>query len=225
MSENYPFIRGVTGSELPLNPNPYFSRTTLFNLRGATAKNYVMLGFKPGLPLQASELNEIQEIEAVNQTLTASMINSWPVYAPSHNETVVYGPGWDGATPVKPEGLVRYTNNLFTASPGWYLIRVASSGLKHWTYLNATFGVNLTVNNKVGFFVDYEVVKPVNDPSLYDNSSGTETITAGAPAGADRIHVKIYGLTANQGAINFSQIASINSDGAFYMNNVAVPTV
>lgn len=224
MSANYPFERGVTGNELPLNSNPYFSRTTLFNFRGATAKNYVMLGFKPGLPLQASELNEMQEIEAVNQTLTATMINSWPVFAPSHTETVIYGPGWSGSTPIEPNGLVTYNNNGFTANPGWYLIRVPLSGLKHWAYLNTTFGTRGNVGQKVGFFVDYQIVKPATDPSLYDNSSGTETITPGAPAGADRIHIKIYGITANQGATNFSPIAQINSDGAFYMNNVAVPS-
>lgn len=231
MSVGYPFRRGVTGSELPLNNNPYFSRSTLFDFKGATARNYVMIAFKPGLPLQASELNEMQEIEAVNQTLTATMVSSWPVFAPSHTGSVIYGPGWDGATPILPQGqssittsLVTYNAGGFTANPGWYLTRVASSGLKHWVYLNATFGArNIPNNAKIGFFLDYETIKPVTDPSLYDNSTGTETITPGAAAGADRIHVKIYGLTASEGATNFSPIATINSTEAFYINNVKVP--
>lgn len=236
MTIGYPFKRGVTGSELPLNINPYFSRSTLFDFKGATAKNYVMLAFKPGFPLQASELNEMQEIEAVNQTLTATMINSWPVYTPANTNTVIYGPGWDGATPIQPQGnfelstssLITYDNGGFTANPGWYLIKVESSGLKHWVHLNTPLSLkNLPQSTStIGFFVDYEIIKPTADPSLYDNSTGTETITPGSPAGADRIHVKIYGLTGSAGATNFSPIAKINTENgtALYMNNVSVPT-
>jgi hypothetical protein len=229
MTVSYPFKQGVTGSELPLNVNPYFSRSTLFNFKGATAKNYVMIAFKPGLPLQASELNEMQEIEAINQTLTATMVNSWPVFTEA-NAGVMYGPGWDGATPIQPQGisptttsLVTYSNGGFTANPGWYLIQVASSKLKHWVHLNTTLSITANASNTIGFFVDYEIVKPTSDTSFYDNSTGTESITPGAAAGADRIHVKIYGLTASQGATNFSPIAKINSDGALFMNNVTVP--
>lgn len=235
MTVSYPFRQGVTGSELPLNSNPYFSRSTLFNFKGATAKNYVMIAFKPGLPLQASELNEMQEIEAINQTLTATMMNSWPVQAPSYDDDdIIYGPGWDGATPVRPRKednspspslVVRAnTSTGVTANPGWYLVRVPSSGLKHWVYLNNSLYVPPSNNSTIGFFLDYEIIKPINDTSLYDNSTGTESITPGAAAGADRIHVKIYGLTASQGATNFSPIVKINNGEALFINNVPVPT-
>ena len=50
---------------LPLYPEPYYSRITdNLDTTGAgldDIKNYWLTGFKPGFPLQASELNELQE--------------------------------------------------------------------------------------------------------------------------------------------------------------------
>ena len=45
-----------------VNPNP---------------KNYQFIGFRPGFPLQASELNEIQEHYQMQLTLTINMMNNW----------------------------------------------------------------------------------------------------------------------------------------------------
>ena len=42
-----------------LSRKPFYSRFTSFE---NTEDNYILIGFTPGLPLQAAELNEIQDI-------------------------------------------------------------------------------------------------------------------------------------------------------------------
>lgn len=229
----FPFDIGITGSELPLSVNPYWSRLTLSQLRGLTFKNYCFLGFKPGLPLQASELNEIQEMNAMNETLTHAMNYSW---APKNSDTGVYGPAWNGTTPLYPEydgtnttqNLVGQTGSIVNIRQGWYLVTVKSSNLKHWVYLPVEYSVGITgnVGNQLGFLATYETVNPVNDPSLYDNSSGT-TIQTGAAAGADRIKVSLSApiWVQNGTTANFSPILKridIGITHISFMNNVSV---
>lgn len=239
---SFPFTSGPAGTTFPMSVNPYWSRVTLFEIQGVTAKNYALLAFKPGLPLQASELNEIQEIHSLNQTLTTVMNSSWPIYSPGYTgNTEIYGPGWNGATPLYPKldqdntdtNMVGYTGSVINVREGWYLITVKSSNLKHWVYLNQgyTRTIPTLINDTtqyLGFTVSYEVVKPTNDPSLYDNSTGINLIT-GAPAGADRIKVKISPpfWSDNKSSENFNPIAKkIDNTGTniiLYMNNVPVP--
>jgi hypothetical protein len=237
MSE-FPFTLGPEGNIFPLSGNPYWSRVNLFEIQGATAKNYAFLGFKPGLPLQASELNEIQEIKSLNDTLTATMYSSWPVYLPSHTgSNPLYGPGWNGTTPLYPQfdgenttvNMVGYTGNVISIREGWYLVTVKTSNLKHWVYLESGYTRAIPTGittNYLGFTAYYETVKPTQDPSLYDNSTGINLIT-GAAAGADRIKVTILPpfWTTDKSSPNFSPITKkIDTDAdIMYMNNVPVP--
>jgi len=236
---SFPFIIGPTGNSLPLSTNPYWSRVTLSQIQIQPAKNYVLLAFKPGLPLQASELNEIQEISSMESTLTWTMLSSWPVYLSRHTGNVpIYGPGWQGTTPLYPEfdgqntfhnmvGVTGTKGDVFVGK-GWYLVTLKSSGLKHWIYLNEDYTVPGPTQFPayLGFDASYETVKPTKDPSLYDNSGGT-TIISGSPAGADRIAVKISEpfWSSNKQAANFSPMAKkLNTDDdTLYMNNVPVP--
>jgi hypothetical protein len=234
----FPFNLGPEGVTFPLSTNPYWSRVTLSQIQGESPKNYALLAFKPGLPLQASELNEIQEISVMNDTLSAAMQSSWPVYSPAW-ENEVYGPGWNGTTPLYPvfdgintgENLVGITGENIIVRKGWYLVTVKSSGLKHWVYSNAgyTAAIPSAPNYQLGFVASYETVKPSNDPSLYDNSSGASVPNTGAPAGADRIKIKLSapvwsykGQTADFSAI-VKKIDTGIPGTIFYMNNVPVP--
>ena len=68
----------------PLDDTPYNSRLAEHQIRPQTelpqetnASNYVLLGFRPGLPLQAAELNEIQENFFMQQSLTTTMTHNW----------------------------------------------------------------------------------------------------------------------------------------------------
>jgi hypothetical protein len=243
----FPFTLGPLGSIFPLSGNPYWSRTTIAEIQTAPAKNYFLMAFKPGLPLQASELNEMQEVACMQNTLTSTMMASWPIYLASHTgSNPIYGPGWNGTTPLYPQfddentttNMVGISAGISAGSPinrilvkkGWYLMTIKSSALKHWIYLNNDYAVDVPSDNNytyyLGFTASYDTVKPSEDPALYDNSSGT-TIIVGAPAGADRITVNISApfWTIDKNTADFSaMIKKINTDGdILYMNNVPVP--
>lgn len=239
---DYPFKLGANGNSLPLSGNPYWSRVTLFEIQ-QTPKNYCLLAFKPGLPLQASELNEIQEIQLMENTLYAAMYSSWPdTVGPEGG--VAYGPGWNGTTPLYPiRDMDNTTVNMvgFTGlgvsgnieiKKGWYLVTLRSSGLKHWVYLDQDYLVpgpsGIAYPAYLGFTASYETIKPTNDPSLYDNSNGTN-IVAGSPAGADRIQVKISSpfWTSDKNTTNFSPMAKKQNagDAVLYMNNIVVSSI
>lgn len=237
---NYPFELGPAGSTLPMSGNPYWSRVSLFQIQNPTTKNYSFIAFKPGLPLQASELNELQENNAMSETLTHAMRSLWPTYLPSYsNGNPIYGPGWNGTTPLYPkfdddnftENMVGYTGSTISIREGWYLVTVPSSGLKHWVYLDVGFTTSIPDVDPgeiqyLGFTTYYETIKPTQDPSLYDNSTGMNIVT-GAAAGADRIKVNILApfWTTNKNSQNFSPIAKKidNGEPILYMNNVPVP--
>lgn len=242
-SINFPFELGIPGSEFPLSGSPYWSRTSYFEINQfpTPAKNYIFVGFKPGLPLQASELNEIQERATLENTLTTTMISMWPYSVPNLPEGVIlYGPGWKGTTPLYPEpngNEVGTNSKLFyhdtenqklIANAGWYLVNVPSSDMKHWFYLSETLEINIPsdFNGFVGFSnVRYEIVKSSDDPALYDNSSGTTNITTGSAAGANRIKLVIDGLAlavSLDSLSNYSPIAKINTDNILFMNNYPV---
>lgn len=238
---DYPFKLGVTGNSLPLSGNPYWSRTTLSQIQ-QSQKNYCLLAFKPGLPLQASELNELQEIQMMENTLYATMYYSWP--DTSGLGTFIYGPGWNGTTPLYPTiDVVNTTKHIvgFTGATtdgniiirkGWYLVTVKSSNLKHWIYLNTDYYVTGPTASLsayyLGFSASYETIKPADDTSLYDNSTGT-TIISGSPAGADRIQVKISNpfWTSEINSDDFSpMIKKTNTNSRpTYMNNVNVANI
>lgn len=237
---SFPFTLGTNGSTFPISENPYWSRVSLFQIQAATSKNYVLLGFKPGLPLQASELNEIQEIAYMNNTLTMTMNFSWPIYASEYQDgSPIYGPGWNGATPLYPKfdgentnsNMVGYNTSTIFVREGWYLMSVKSSGLKHWIYLDQGYTAAIptiteNVTQYLGFTAYYETVKPSQDPALYDNSTGIN-IAVGAAAGADRIKVTVLApfWTTNKSSTNFSPMAmKINNEAdIIFMNNVPVP--
>ena len=77
-----PLFTGTTPGALPLTPGPYYSRVEEQELAmsddGVDApKNYQMVAFRPGFPLQASELNEIQEHFQMQMSLSISMMHNW----------------------------------------------------------------------------------------------------------------------------------------------------
>jgi hypothetical protein len=232
---------------LPLSVLPYNSRVEYFEITGDSAKNYGMVGFRPGFPLQASELNEMQDIFFLNMSMTTTMYNLW--MTANDGQGTVYSPGWLGTTPLWPEkfdseekgpttNLVEYQavagspNIKLVAKKGWYLVHSRGSGLKHWVYLNVDLTsseIEPTTSNKyVGFDVTYQSVGASTDPALYDNAS--TNLVPGSPAGANRIKINIGTslIVTNiyNESISFSPIAKINStfvDTILYMNNRPVP--
>ena len=65
----------------PLSPQPHYSRVedeiSIDDGINSNPKNYQFVAFRPGFPLQGSELNEIQEHYQLQLTLTIAMMNNW----------------------------------------------------------------------------------------------------------------------------------------------------
>tara|TARA_Y100000034_G_scaffold96222_1_gene117115 strand:+ start:141 stop:1133 length:993 start_codon:yes stop_codon:yes gene_type:complete len=95
-------------------------------------KNYQFVGFRPGFPLQASELNEIQEHYQMQLTLTINMMNNWITSGagPMWRDGRLGYPGdgsMDGEAPPNtgfgvggmPNGGVGHVEQFAISGPGW----------------------------------------------------------------------------------------------------------
>tara|TARA_Y100001973_G_C5206866_1_gene342079 strand:+ start:2449 stop:3492 length:1044 start_codon:yes stop_codon:yes gene_type:complete len=138
------------GSAFPLGATPYNSRVESQELAwsddnssglvGAAPKNYQMIAFRPGFPLQASELNEIQEHMMLQMTLHTTMMHNWitsgpgPLWAGFESASAGYegGTEWDitnspqsgiglggGINPTDPSGPAIHTPKYAISAPGW----------------------------------------------------------------------------------------------------------
>jgi hypothetical protein len=224
---------------LPLTQSPYFSRlySQYFSTNTALRKNYVGLGFKPGYALQASELNEVQEMMQVHSTLTTTMISNWVnslVLNPADG-TQVNGPGWNGTTPLNPN-LVSKNGQFIELSHGWYLVQDPTTNLKHWIYvaLNAkTINVPTSQSGTVtvGLLTNPTYIGPSADGNLYDNSSGDSDFNA---EGADRYFFGVsrlaatFASTVNQNVPDpdgsFSPLFTVENGTTFrFINGLRIP--
>jgi len=252
-----PFGKAQAGGQFsfPLSSFPYYARTVNQELQATgLPKNYTFTGFVPGYPLQASELNEVQERFFLNQTLTTTMMSNWGgLVAPDAD---VSGPGWGdvtapGACPVSPTVGVRGSwssgGSLIEVDPGWFLVTLpddVGGGLKQWVYFegDGDFGTyrfeGVSNGSAVGFqiskkyFLANENVEGFEfDPDLADNSSLEGT----PPLGAVRVKLVltpvIFG-SSNGGATpvnpdrtRVSAIASPRADQTIrFINNYLVDT-
>jgi hypothetical protein len=201
----------------PLERGPYSSRVAAqeFEVADTTASdNYVLLGFRAGYALQASELNEVQEHFLLQQTLTNTMICNW---APAIAEG--RGPAWGysdidtdrsdgsrgGLCPISPNMITRNSADLVTFKRGWYLVQIPeftgvsedSYRFKVWIYNNTEY--TFTIENPdssavgyVGFSIAQDFVTEDEDSELSDNSAGGgENMVPGAT----RYRLTISGLS------------------------------
>ena len=202
---------GSDAFSFPLSNFPYYSRVVNQELQGTSLpKNYTLTGFVPGYPLQASELNEIQERFFLNQTLMATMISNWGgLVAP---DASVSGVGWGdvsnpGACPVSPSVGVRGSfssgGSTIEVDPGWFLVTLpdeVGGGLKQWVYFSGDDNFGTYVFNGVGdgakvgfsvnrrYYIANENVEGFEfDPDLADNSSLEGT----PPLGAVRVKISL----------------------------------
>lgn len=195
MSNNYPFE-----NQFPLTNYPYSSRFWGSNVDLDPKKNYTFIGFKPKTRLQASELNELQEIFAMQNTLNLNLIREW---FNELNGTTCDGPAWEGATPLYPkthpdgltyENMVTYSYTgtggvTFTFNEGWYLSTL-KSGIKQWIYLNSDSVISINPTNYTEYYAGLSLTTDYidcsEDGTLMDNSSGTVSESI---CGADRYKV------------------------------------
>lgn len=174
------------GSSLPLQQNPYNSR--IYSEYADEGKNYYMLAFTPGYALQASELNEIQELFFLNQNLTQRMNYNWQANA-------LKIPFWEGLIPLDPKGVTASTPTTISGeastdrvsiSSGWYLWTDSTSKMSFWIHLNNDIisSSAVTTTSADVEYIGLELSKntitccpsaecsDTQDPSLRDNSQG-----------------------------------------------------
>ena len=199
------------GTKLPLADSPFNSRISA-NYTDGAIKNYYMLAFNPGFALQASELNEIQELFALNAGLSQRSNHIW-----SGTEGYVV-PFWDGAIPYSPLNIsissasvsgasARYT---VTVSVGWFLWTEPVSKVSFWVYNETAYTQLFSADTTryVGFVGELETIiccpsdscDTDQDASLRDNSQG-DTTTHNT-CGASRKKVTFTGIDINISGIN-----------------------
>jgi hypothetical protein len=220
----YPF-----DDQFPLTNYPYSSRTWSGDVDATTKKNHSMVAFKAGSKLQASELNELQEILFLQNTLNMNMIHEWTSHLAG---TTAKGPAWNGSTPLfpktNPQGgtalpLVGYTFNssngiTIAFREGWYLATLPS-GVKDWVYNNTDKTVRISPTSSVEYYaglsfgIDY--ITCTDDSSLSDNSSGSPNTSI---CGADRFQISFSSgqITGASGFNNdtFNKILSFTVVGS-----------
>lgn len=124
-------------STTPLTSYPYLSR---FSTKESTL-NYDFVAFRPNFNLQASELNEIQEIFFTQQSKTIEMVHNWfgnklierqlskgpnnisNVFSDKFTNKDCMSTKWSTVTPVRPDGVHLAPNNTIQADAGWYFLK------------------------------------------------------------------------------------------------------
>lgn len=209
---------------LPFVTDPYNSRV------GIDPGKYQMVAFKPGYPLQASELNEIQDQIYVQQALTTMMWSNWCTNKAA-SVTNSLGPGWSGATPIEPS-LIGLSGTVLTINKGWYLCKMGISNLYFWLYNNLTplnFNLNNVINNHyIGFTITTQGIDANGQPAL----SGEFVTCQDDPGlrdrntfcGADRYKIQITSIGTSETGLSSSFIPIIqkSNDRFIFLNNIPV---
>ncbi len=197
-------------SDFPLKQNPYRSR---LQSQIDASKNYFMVAFKPGFPLQASELNEMQEIFYTQQTLTQTLFANWHTKDMlEQNGASMYATPWNGCTPLSPS-LVSYTTTndkiSLTFEAGWYLLKQENinGGFGIWVYnptsttvlsdyfyqslssLDGDYGI---IIKQVSINCTTNATEGIYEDRTLQDSSNINVING--PCGATRLEIEIVGF-------------------------------
>ena len=205
---------------------------------GSYSAGYKMIAFEPGKILQAQELNELQFRMNVHQTLTMEMISNWMTEILTSGSAETSGPGWDGATPIKPSDVKATSLTIAIKNQSWYLCKANSSGLYFWLYFytDAPLSVNnflsltdVPLNSYVGFSLNTSGSGEYTGEIATCNTSGLSGIhplnlANSSACGSSRYYLKITDVvTSTQQITNsFVAIAQRRSDGFYFINNIKV---
>ena len=230
-----PFSIGTEEPKLPLSPPPYNDRTVIHELDTSTeASNYKYRAFRPGYPLQAAELSEVQTYLYMEQTLFAFMVNAWGAFSgepfagsPDEGTDRRYaGPGWSGTTPVSPYNNVQYVS-LSTTGAGATVL----DPLNYPALFNdipdlvrvVDNGDSLTVTFKEGYYFS-EIktgVSQVDNGFKYmiylNDFSGAYTLTIPK----EESGVTTVGFTMSQKYVLPSDDLTLNDNSSGFYNDVA----
>jgi hypothetical protein len=173
----------VSKNKYPLEVFPYLSRKAK-----TQNKNYTYLAFKPGILLQSSELNELQENLLLQNSLTTSLVENWPIFGKEYQflndlDFTVYEqlsgkldevyefpiPNQNYCISQKPSqiNISSIGSGLYiTISEGWYNVPVRDENV--WCYLDQP----QTILLNVGSTIDAEIYVIVNEqivPSSFNS--------------------------------------------------------
>lgn len=190
-------------TDFPLNQTPFRSR---IESQIDAVKNYYAVAFKPGFPLQASELNELQEIFYVQSTLNKNLVlGGWSGPVP-----------WNGTTPLNKGSITMGLSGPVTIGAGWYHVMDTqfNGGLGVWIYndqdrsLSPVHQETGATSPKYGF-----KIKPVSVECSNTNTPATNEDTSlqdqsnfnviGGPCGAARLKLEITGVGSTAGSDEF----------------------
>ena len=214
----------TSNSKSPLSRAPYYSRFSDFEITG---NNYVLIGFHPGVALQAAELNEIQDNYHKNMTLSNLMFSYWVPkvinYIQNNPTNTITDILWDGAVPLNPT-MVTLTGKSVKFTRGWYYY-THGSGLCFWVHSKQDFIVDLStyINNPssvaqyIGLTIDSTDVSSSVDNRLYDNSSGYPNT---ASPGAYRIQHEILSFSATTIINENKPVLKIQNGQITWMNTI-----
>jgi len=196
-------IPSPLSEDFPLKSTPFRSR---IEAQVDAAKNYYAVAFKPGFPLQASELNEIQEIFYVQSTLNKGLVlGGWSGPVP-----------WNGTTPLNKGSITMGLSGPVTIGAGWYHVMDTqfNGGFGVWIYndqdrsLTPVHQETSSTSPKYGF-----KVKPVTVECSNTNTPGTNEDSTlqdqsnfnviGGPCGAARLKLEITGVGSTAGTDEF----------------------
>jgi hypothetical protein len=216
------------GSTLPLTNSPYNSRINENYTSFDVPKNYYLLGFNPGYALQASELNEVQELFYINLNLTQRMNSNWTNYVDGYNI-----PFWDGMVPLSPQ-LITFSGTpslsgstlTFTVifNIGWYLWTDNVSKMSFWIYNDTAITTNVSIigSGSVGFIGGkVEVTCCPNDTCSETQDSDIRDNSQGNTCGASRKNIKLTGAEVRSSSVNLSDYfpvlsVTVNSTAGTY---------
>lgn len=221
-------------NKFPLSGSPYYSRVST---HANDNKNYVMLAFNPGYALQAAELNEIQELFFLNQSLTQRLNANWNKFN-SGQLSPFTSPFWEGLVPLDPNYITISSSNVLsgtysftlTLSTGWYLYTDPDSKLSFWiwndTEITQSFTGSapeiyaglLTEKKYIGCCQTDEENCDDKDSSLRD---GSQSFYQEFTCGAARLQVNITNTTIQTFTIpaptspsGFRRVFDIKSNGS-----------
>ena len=227
------------GSHWPFSNSPYSSRTHQHEINPSSTEspqlgspsNYVLSGFRPGFPLQAAELNEIQDRFYLQQSLTITMMHNWLTSSVSHmwdslvgggsqnldsstrgigdgeaagsEATAVSAPGWRGITPLYPFAI---SSSLDQNGGNWADRQVAVSDS----------GGNLQIRFNPGWYLTELFDIDNTDPDhrnglkywIQSDKEYTVTVAKGGGSG-----VTTVGLNANYEIVSACQEEPCNNWG------------
>jgi hypothetical protein len=173
----------------PLNQIPFNSRISK-QYSSTVNKNYYAIAFNPGYALQASELNEVQELFFMNTNLTQRMNSYW-------NQDSYKIPFWEGLIPLSSSQVIVVNNGTtnsitsvtITFENGWYLWTDPASRMSHWIYMNQdaenTTEKTFSLGGNGTYYFGYVLTKETTtccpdstcaeteDDTLRDNSDGS----------------------------------------------------